>query len=162
MIMATNRQHRLASMYLIASGHGGSAPKAQAGFTPKRSQTIRRVAVVEDELMVAWSLETMLEDLGFEVVGVYSSGEEAVLGLAKEKVDLLCMDINLGNGIDGIETARRIRETQPASVIFISAYSDEATKSRALEAVPKGIFLGKPLGASGLARAIKEIETPTN
>ena len=162
MIRATDRQLCCASIYLITDGHGDPAARMQAGFAAKRPQTIRRVAVVEDELMVAWSIETMLEDLGLEVVGVYSSGEEAASALAGEEVDLLCMDINLGSGIDGIEAARRIRKTQAASVIFISAYSDAATKSRALEAVPEAFFLGKPIAATGLARAIREIGARTN
>ncbi len=112
--------------------------------------------------MVAWSIETMLEDLGHEVIGLYPSGEKALLALAGADVDLLCMDINLGSGIDGIETARRIREIQPASVIFISAYSDAATKGRALDTVPGAAFLGKPLGRSALKEAIENIDLRIN
>ena len=149
-------------MHLSSDDDGNSSPHPEGRAKPKHSRMIRRVAVVEDELMVAWSIETMLEDLGHEVIGLYPTGEKALLALASADVDLLCMDINLGSGIDGIETARRIRKTQPASVLFISAYSDAATKSRALETVPGAVFLGKPLGRSALQEAIENIDRRTN
>lgn len=119
-----------------------------------RAGMIRRIAIVEDEIMVAWSIETMLEDGGYDVVGVYSSGEDALAGLVGEPVDLLCMDINLGHGIDGIETARRIANRQPVAVIFISAYSDAVTTMRIREAVPDAVLLAKPVTSASLHDAI--------
>lgn len=162
MITAIGPQLRCASMHLISDDGSNPASRSKGRAKSKHPQTIRRVAVVEDELMVAWSIETMLEDLGHEVIGLYPSGEKALLALAGADVDLLCMDINLGSGIDGIETARRIRETQPASVLFISAYSDAATRSRALETVPGAAFLGKPFGRSALKQAIEDFDPRSN
>lgn len=135
---------------------GGEAPNGPLEQDePGCTAAIRRVAIVEDEIMVAWSIETMLEDGGYDVVGVYSSGEDALAALAGRTVDLLCMDINLGRGIDGIETARRIRSAQPAAVIFISAYSDAATRMRIRETVPEALLLAKPVTFASLQEAIR-------
>lgn len=162
MITSVGSPLQCASLYLITDGYSNSRPKPNVRGKSRDAQAIRRVAVVEDELMVAWSIETMLEELGFEVVGLYPSGEQALLALARDAVDLLFMDINLGSGIDGIKTARRIRGAQAVPVIFISAYSDRTTRSRALEEVPDALFLDKPFAAGALKEAIDNLERRLN
>jgi DNA-binding NarL/FixJ family response regulator len=115
----------------------------------------RRVAIVEDELLVAWTLEALLEDAGHEVIGMFSNGEDALAGLADQELDVVCMDINLGKGIDGIETASQLRAKQAPKIIFITAYADPTTAKRALEAAPGAIMLGKPVSAATLQDAIE-------
>jgi CheY-like chemotaxis protein len=116
----------------------------------------RRIAIVEDEMMVAWSLETMAEELGHVVTGVFATGESAIEALSRDPPDLLFMDINLGGGIDGVETARRLRHAHPVRVLFISAYADEETRGRVREAVPDARLLGKPVRTLVLKQAIDE------
>lgn len=113
-----------------------------------------RVAIVEDEMMVAWALESMVEDMGYEVAGVFANASAALAGLLAAPVALVLMDINLGGGIDGIETARRIRLAYDVPVIFISAYADRATQVRIAEAVPGARFLCKPVQPADLTAAI--------
>ncbi|MFC7498601.1 response regulator [Enterovirga sp. GCM10030262] len=120
----------------------------------------RRIAIVEDELMVAWSLESMAEDLGHYVVGIYASGEAALAGIGDMPPDLVLMDINLGGGIDGIETARRLRHGSSVAILFISAYADRETRDRALDAVPGAMLLGKPVPTVALAKAIVAATSP--
>jgi two-component system, response regulator PdtaR len=134
------------------AGTGASA--GEKGSRPDR-ENAKRIAIVEDELMVAWSLESMAQDLGHEVIGIYPSGEAALAGLADEEANLVFMDINLGSGMDGIETARRLRNGSRVPILFISAYADPATRTRVQEAVPDAMLLGKPVSGSALARAIE-------
>lgn len=115
----------------------------------------RRVAIVEDELLVAWTLEALLEDAGHEVIGIFSNGEDALSGLADQDVDVVCMDINLGKGLDGIQTASQLGAKQGSRIIFITAYADAATAKRAREAVPGAIMLGKPVSPQALQEAIE-------
>lgn len=117
-------------------------------------KTNRRAAVVEDELMVAFALEIMLENLGYEIVGLYPNGEDAVAALTSAPVDLVCMDINLGRGIDGIEAARRIQECQESAILFISAYTDSTTMARISEIAPDALHISKPVTEPMLGRAI--------
>ena len=119
-----------------------------------------KIAIVEDELIVAWSLQSTAEDLGHEVIGVFASGEAALEILADEPADLLFIDINLGEGIDGIETARRLRDQRPIAVLFVTANADSETRARVAETVPGAMLLRKPVLASLLQQAIAQLSAP--
>lgn len=147
-------------MHFAIDRTGRPVPQQAAGFDSAYHKAVKQVAIVEDELMVALTLEAMLEELGHQVVGLYARGEDAVPALLDEAVDMICMDINLGSGIDGVETARRLRERQPATILFISAYSDAATKARIADLVPGATLLTKPLSLEQLERAIADSDEP--
>lgn len=116
----------------------------------------RRVAIVEDELMVAWSLGSMVEELGYEVTGIYARAETALAKIDPEATDIVLMDINLGTaGLDGVETARLLLRGNSFRILFISAYADPATQTRIDEAVPGAPLLRKPLSAARLAEALE-------
>ena len=96
-----------------------------------------RVLIVEDELFVAWHLESLVRDLKYDVCGLVPDGEGAVEQAGDLEADLILMDISLSGGMDGIEAARRIREDRDTPIIFITAYSDAATLARIKELVPR-------------------------
>jgi CheY-like chemotaxis protein len=147
----------LVSLLMTAGrDHGARSPGADSQVSTDQAAG-KRVAIVEDELMVAWSMETMLEDLGHDVVGIFANGEDALAGLHDELVDVICLDINLGGAMDGIEVAQRIRRAQPIAILFVSAYSDAAIKLRIAEAVPDALLLQKPTTPEMLKLSISEV-----
>ncbi len=101
------------------------------------------ILVVEDESIVALDLQVRLEGMGYRVVGVAHSGEEGVRLAHDLSPELVLMDIHLGEGIDGIEAATRIRTSQDLPIVFLTAYADEHTLARAKSAAPYG-YLVKP------------------
>jgi two-component system, cell cycle sensor histidine kinase and response regulator CckA len=103
----------------------------------------KELFIVEDEAIVALDLESRLNKLGYRVAGHASSGEEAVSRLADVHPDLVLMDIHLQGEMDGIRAAELIRRKQDVPVIYLTAYGDEATISRAKVTEPYG-FLVKP------------------
>ncbi|HEX8239501.1 MAG TPA: response regulator [Allosphingosinicella sp.] len=115
---------------------------------------VLKVLIVEDESVIAWALQSLLEDLGHEVVAVASSGEAAVAAAAKHHPQLVMMDINLGRGPDGIEAAQRILSNGSAHVIFVSAYADEGTRARIAERVPGAPLVAKPVSARSIQSAL--------
>jgi CheY-like chemotaxis protein len=117
----------------------------------------QRIAIVEDELAVAWSLQSTAEDLGHEVIGVFASGEVALEVLGEEQADLLFLDVDLGEGIDGIETARRLRERQPIGILFITGSPDAETRARIAKAIPDAKLMGKPVFRDALEETIAEL-----
>lgn len=115
-----------------------------------------RILIVEDERLIALDLELILKGFGFQVVGVASSCEEALLAVQDEKPDLLLMDIKLRGAADGVETARKITKQLAIPVVYLSAYSDKATVRRAKLDVPF-IYLYKPFDQVKLYESIQSV-----
>ena len=115
-----------------------------------------RILVVEDEIFVAWHLESVLRDLGHSTCGLVPDGEGAVARADETHADLIFMDVNLKGDMDGIEAARRIREISEATIVFITAYSDPATRARIEKTVPGAQVLAKPVTAGRLRYAIEQ------
>jgi two-component system, cell cycle sensor histidine kinase and response regulator CckA len=112
------------------------------------------IFVVEDEKIIAKGLESQLKDLGYSMAGTASSGEEAVRRSIALRPDLILMDINLGEGMDGIDAATAIRKEIDVPVVFLTAFSDEATIERAKRTNPDGYIL-KPYEDKDLQTVIE-------
>jgi two-component system, response regulator PdtaR len=137
----------------------GSAPvraarKTAAKRAGDRMAQTPRVLIVEDEIFVAWHLEGLVRDLDYAVCGMVPDGEGAVSKAESLGADVILMDINLKGEIDGVEAARRIRETFDAPIIFITAYSDPKTLGRIEKTVPGATVLAKPVAVTRLRTAI--------
>ena len=112
------------------------------------------ILVVEDEAVVAMDIEDRLTSMGYRLGGVAASGEQA-LALAEAKhPDLVLMDIRLQGAMDGIVAAEEMRRRFHVPVIFLTAYSEEATLERAKLAEPYGYVL-KPFDDRELKSAIE-------
>lgn len=113
-----------------------------------------RILIVEDEPVIGMDIHGSLENLGYDVLAVVSTGEEAREKTDELKPDLILMDIVLPGKMDGIEAAKHIRQRYDIPVIYITAHSETATFERAREAEPYG-YLVKPIGKSDLYTAIE-------
>src|SRR5512136_1638843 len=107
---------------------------------------VARILIAEDEMIVAEDLELTLADLGHEVVGKVSTGELAVQLAEETKPDLILMDIKLRGEIDGIQASEQIRSRLDIPVIYLTAYEETDTISRAKITEPYG-FLTKPFSS---------------
>ena len=99
------------------------------------------ILIVEDEIIVAENIRLKLENLGYHVPDIVTSGEVVLEGLTRHRVDLVLMDIQLSGEMDGIETAARIREQHDIPIIYHTAYADENTLQRAKLTEPFGYLL---------------------
>ena len=102
-----------------------------------------RIQIVEDEIILAKEMQYQLESMGYEVVGIAPTGNDAVRMAKKFKPDLVLLDIRLKGDMNGIETARAINRERRTPVIFNTAYSDAHTLAEAKETEPYG-FIPKP------------------
>ena len=100
----------------------------------------QKILVVEDENIVAMDLRTTLTRLGYEVVDTVGTGPQAIEQVERREPDLVLMDIQLRGGMDGIEAADRIRHLD-VPVVYLTAFSDDATLRRARETEPFGYVL---------------------
>jgi two-component system, response regulator PdtaR len=80
-----------------------------------------RILIVEDEILIALELESLLQDLGHDVVGMAASSRDA-LSLGQElKPDLAFVDIHLADGPTGVDVARHLAAQHRVTVLFMTA-----------------------------------------
>ncbi|GBF49123.1 response regulator receiver domain protein [Leptospira ryugenii] len=108
----------------------------------------KKVLVVEDERIIAINICSTLKQFGYQTEYV-SDGESAIQKVDSDTFDLVLMDIMLGGGIDGIEVAKIVKKKQEIPVVYLTAYSDEATLDRAKKTEPFG-YLIKPFNSRDL------------
>jgi PAS domain S-box-containing protein len=101
------------------------------------------ILIVEDDFVIAKVLAESLQELGYQVAGIVSTGEEAVERSAKLHPDLVLMDIRLKGEMDGIEAGEAISGDLHIPIVYLTAYSDERTVERAKITEPYG-YLIKP------------------
>lgn len=126
-----------------------------------------RVVLVDDHPVVRAGLRAMLTQpsftggVGVSVVAEADSGEEALrtvqaLTSAGEPLDVVLMDLQLGSGIDGVETTRRLKQSQPQlAVMILTTYDTEADILAAVEAGASGYML-KDAPAEQIHRAVAD------
>ena len=104
-----------------------------------------QVLIVEDEVILAMSMRMMLESRGYHVVGIATTGLDAVALAGRTSPALVLMDIMLPGSMNGIEAARLIKSTDrpDTRIVYVSGNADEQTKADALRTHPAG-FLEKP------------------
>jgi PAS domain S-box-containing protein len=113
-----------------------------------------RILLVEDERIPALNLQQRLTKLGYEVPAAVPSGPEALAQIAEKRPDIVLMDIHIEGEFDGIETASRIPPDLMIPVIYLTAYSEEATLQRAASTRPHG-YLVKPFSERELHATIQ-------
>ncbi len=89
-----------------------------------------QILVVEDEGIIAKSIQHDLKGMGYTVPAVASSGEEALRQTAETMPDLVLMDISLQGLMDGVEASQQIRDRYDLPVVYLTSYADELTLQR--------------------------------
>ena len=130
-----------------------NSPQAAMRPAPAPGQS-RRVLIVEDELLVAWHLESLAREQNLDVCALVPDGDGAIEQADDLDVDLILMDVRLAGRMDGIEAARRIRERRQTPIIFITAHGDPETRAHIEKIVPGAPVLAKPITTDRLRDAI--------
>lgn len=120
-----------------------------------KNEPVRRakLAICEDERIVALDIKTFLSRSGFEVTGLYPSAEELLEAVEASRPELVLMDVHLEGPMDGVEAAARLYERWSIPVIFLTAYADASTIDRAKLTQPFGYVI-KPFDERELRTAI--------
>jgi DNA-binding LytR/AlgR family response regulator len=99
------------------------------------------IFIVEDESIVAKDIQNSLTKLGYNVVGFANNGQDAIEKIEEMMPDLVLMDIMIKGNLTGIDVSEKIKEKMNIPVIFLTAYADEGTLSRAKITEPYGYIL---------------------
>jgi CheY-like chemotaxis protein len=79
-----------------------------------------RLLIVDDERLLGFDLRRPLGRMGYAVVGIVASGEEAIEHAQRLQPDLVLMDVRLRGQVDGIEAAQHTRAQSEIPLIFMS------------------------------------------
>jgi signal transduction histidine kinase len=112
-----------------------------------------KIAIIEDEGIVALNLRSRLEAANYSVTGIADSEKSALSLVANTTPDLVLMDVRLKGHQTGIEIARTIHDRWKIPVVFLTGYSDPDTIHSAQKADPFG-FLAKPINPTELYSTI--------
>lgn len=117
---------------------------------------IQNIVVVEDELIIQMFITRVLTNEGYRVVAEVRNGDDAINACKEKSPDLVLMDVGINGSIDGIETAKYIKECCDLPIIFMTGNSDEATLERAKKVEPVG-FVFKPIDEQRLIKQLEEL-----
>lgn len=112
-----------------------------------------RILIVEDEAILAMSFKQYLTSFGFDVVGIASTGEDAIKQTSESEADLVLMDIILKGDMDGIEAATLILEDYDIPVVYLTAHPEENIMNRAKKTFPYG-YITKPISKTDLKNTV--------
>lgn len=110
--------------------------------------------VVEDEGLIARDLVRCLEELGFDVIAAVDTCGEAMRAADERRPDIVLMDIHIKGGIDGVATATMLRERFGVPIVYVTAWADQHTISRAAASQPYG-YIVKPFTKAEVRSAVE-------
>lgn len=115
---------------------------------------MKKVGIVEDELIIAANLESALKKMGYEPLEPAGNYEEALKLLESGEPELYLIDINLNNKKSGLDFAEKVRERSDCPIIFVTAYADQKTLEGTIKSSPDAYLL-KPVSKEQLLVTLK-------
>lgn len=116
--------------------------------------TKAQILIVDDDAVFANDLKSRLTSMGYFIVSITSTGEDAIEKARHHRLDVVLMDICLAGEMNGITAAAQISEKYHLPVIYLTAYTDYETFACAWETRPAGYVL-KPFDPRSLYVAIQ-------
>ena len=107
-----------------------------------------KVLIVEDSLVGQNLLKGLIySDSRFELIGIAQNGRQAVEYIAREKPDVVSMDINMPV-MDGVEATREIMQTHPVPIVIVSSFYNSSEVEMAMKVLTAGAvsILPRPFG----------------
>jgi DNA-binding NarL/FixJ family response regulator len=111
------------------------------------------ILIVEDEVIIAETLQEMLIQLGYSSIQRCKTQKEAERIIEEENLDLAILDINLHGGHEGIELGKRCNQ-KDIPYFFLTSYSDRMTILEAKKAKP-GNYVIKPFSPEEIMVAVE-------
>ena len=112
------------------------------------------ILIVEDDVIIARCIQMLMMNLGYNVIGIESTGEGAIKIARENKPDLVLMDIKLEGYLDGIQTAKQIIKFYDVKIIFISGYLSKKFREEITDIKSFG-FVSKPVNEDEISLAIE-------
>lgn len=112
-----------------------------------------RILIIEDNPSIALDEEMLIDEMGYETIGVADNGEDALLRIHEDRPDLILMDIQLKGKLTGLDIARQIRHLK-IPIIFTTSFNDRSRFEESRDTFSFG-YLVKPFDKLSLQSAIE-------
>lgn len=109
--------------------------------------------IIEDDYLIAQSLQDMLERQGFDTFSFARSEDAAVMGANAQNIDLITADVRLLPG-DGMKAVEQICAKREIPVVFITAYAEELQ-----DRDPNAVVIQKPIKEEELGALVRKMVT---
>jgi len=113
-----------------------------------------KLILVEDNPVLSRMIPLQMTKYGYEVVSVFSRGEDALKKSAELQFDLILMDIDLGGAMDGVTAAQALQRTKDVPVVFITSHDDKEMRGRT-QSIRFSTCLAKPFTEREVALTIE-------
>lgn len=115
---------------------------------------MKRIFIVEDDPLIADTLEAICEDIGYHCIGIEDNSEDALKEISAMLPDLVLLDINLEGEKDGVFVAETLSKETKIPFVFITAYVNDNTLKRCSATQPSG-YIVKPFKTIDVKVAIE-------
>lgn len=116
----------------------------------------KRIIIVEDEGIVAMDISKCLSGMGYEVVFIADTGEKLLEKIQTDPADLVLMDVELKGSLNGLETAKQVKQLHNIPVVFLTAFEDDKTLAKITDISNDG-YLIKPFEDDNLKKIIDKV-----
>jgi DNA-binding response OmpR family regulator len=120
----------------------------------QKRKSQRTILLVEDEALIAMDEADTLSRYGFRVVQAFSGSEAVEIAIATPDIDLILMDIDLGDGMDGTQAAGLILGKRTVPVLFLSSHTEPEIVDRT-DAITSFGYVVKNSGETVLIASVK-------
>ncbi len=103
----------------------------------------KKILIVEDNLIIAEDIKSLLSSFGYIVVAIVDKASSAIAILKRETIDLIIIDIVIKGDLSGIDLAEIIATNYKIPFIYLTSNSDKATIEKAIQHQPKA-YIVKP------------------
>lgn len=149
----------MAMLSLTENDRTANRPSIESDEVPsdRQAPSRLRVLIVEDDFLVAMTIEQAVRSAGMEVVGIAPTRARALEMAAELKPDFATMDINLRGDQAGTDIACEFHDRFGVRSLFITAYAGDPEKNReAAPADPLG-WVDKPFTNDGLVSRLRQV-----
>lgn len=116
--------------------------------------SMQKILVVDDEMKLVQLVQAYLQESGFQVVTAYN-GTQAIMQFEREEPDLIVLDWMMPE-MDGLEVARRIRQTSSVPIIMLTAKVEETDRVVGLE-LGADDYVSKPFSPRELVARVRAV-----
>lgn len=121
-----------------------------------KTNAMSRVLIIEDNSLIAFSLQHMLEEMGHSVVGWAPTKPKALALARNTRPDCIVSDLNLERPGDGAAAVEAILAEHPVPVVFVTGVPEAVPRTGVLS---RALVLAKPVGKQELQQVMSQLIT---